>query len=318
MRLNFATYYKNKLKTNSLKTSMLPEPHKLTLAAIEDPLIIAIDPGTSSFGVAIGLADKKIPIGAFLITKEEGEADPKDFENNVCILFESFIKTAKIKEVIIESQFFGKYKNSTQVLKAFTKTITRLFEKSNIKVHSVAPQSWKKTFLADFKEMGYKMNQSNKNLVGARAREFFPPIVTTKMKDASDALGILHYYYVSLFSNSGLVKVVKSSNVSLTSSIYMAVSKVPKDMDKELEMWVESGKPMKREVKFFEYNNELSCERNIREVTNTSRDIFISVTEPTIALLKELIPRREYIGPLEPSTKLIVVGYRQNIPKGGS
>ena len=96
---------------------MLPEPHKLTLAAIEDPLIIAIDPGTSSFGVAIGLADKKIPIGAFLITKEEGEADPKDFENNVCILFESFIKTAKIKEVIIESQFFGKYKNSTQVLK---------------------------------------------------------------------------------------------------------------------------------------------------------------------------------------------------------
>ena len=59
VRLNFATYYKNKLKTNSLKTSMLPEPHKLTLAAIEDPLIIAIDPGTSSFGGAIGLADKK-------------------------------------------------------------------------------------------------------------------------------------------------------------------------------------------------------------------------------------------------------------------
>lgn len=300
----------------------VPPDFKLSLNGLENidyKFVIAIDPGTTCTGIVVGNNKIKDSINFGLLIERDSDLDisPDEFTEKVLYFLKNFIPSDKIETVLIESQYTGQYKASSRVLTQYAKRLESFYKKSGLRVISIAPNSWKKYLLEDYRGTGVDLRKSNKDLVKKEALSKFPFLIALKKQDICDAVGILNHYYTETFTGSSkIIKVSKSSAANFRHEIQGWLKPIysVEEFNENIERLKElSGNELVRKIQQFELNDNISVWRNIRELTSNSNDIFYSITTPTMQNLNAIIDYKHNFKILTKDTNILVVGYRSSL-----
>ena len=285
--------------------------------------VVAIDPGSSKLGFAIGLYDSKYPYVMALFKRDNARLEEKGesakFRENFREFFDDFMEMNydRIVEVTMESPFNNymgkKSKSSYAIIKAVYDDIKNISMRHGINLIPVKPQEWKSYFLRAYgervlsKEFGiYDVNltRSNKDLIFLVASTIFKDIKLSEegaISDACDALGILWFYYAHRSegedgSAENPYQVIKSMDRCYKHNIryrFMHFNNVNNYVEAVLRER-NSNTIDKWKSSFVVRNPQLSLEDNIRSMTTKYKtDIFIAKMEDTLKDIREILKRRE-------------------------
>ncbi len=282
-------------------------------------LVLGIDPGSNTTAISIGRADSKTVLMSLVLEKDLGprESTAEQFIQNITYFLDRMCKRNKVKAILAESQFINpKYKRSYRLLTTITDNIKAIANNNGTEYHSVAPTSWKKIYLANYP---YKdqinFTESNKKHISTMTCMYFPDFVLLHSEDAADSVGILYYYYETIYRAKGEIYQVRMDMPrEYSHGLFMLIMKVSKERDNVLNIYnatVKQPGNEDRDLVPFKITEELSLEDNLRSLTSTSNDVFCAYFKPYMGAMQEIFKNKNYIKELKSDTPLFVLGYRK-------
>lgn len=291
---------------------------------IDEETVMSIDPGTGILGFSIGYLNKKDPLFIGVLRKVKGHANESDTDQYTVKLVEVVMKmidSFNVRELIIEDQYLiPKYKTAYRRLTTLKDTIIGRCGLLGIKVTQVKPQEWKSIFLSDYKKKyNINMSQSNKEWIQRKTRDLYISAINLSEEDGTDAFGMLYFQYDRYFKEDDGVYIIKpglqkewSHNIK-----YMIGKTNKKDYENIFRMAEGLVKVHHRDaLRVVELDKTMDLEENIRSVTSTSNDIYITITSPFPKIMPDLMKERESIGTINSDSDLYVIFFREN-KKGG-
>lgn len=296
-----AEFEKNKL--NLAPTyCVLNEEQLIIDAPYLQPMVMAVDPGTTSMGITLGSLTE--PQWNYLTTyrfQRGSTEDASTFTSKFIELLKYMLKTFNIIELVIETQYDGteKYfskinKNNIDKLKTIRQMMEGTFRIHNLPVTSIVPNTWKADFLGPVKETyGIKrLNASNKEFVHQRCVEMFINYITLpKSTDSSDSIGILYCFFNKSLSQSkhrpdhmdakeivrgagqirnikGFVKkiVVLSNNTDIQHEIQKVVTEIDKEANRQNLALIP-----------IEFNHKMTVEENLRTALANNKAVYYGI-----------------------------------------
>ena len=302
--------YREPFKSTRTFTTGLPNFYDIFSELGDMPLVMAIDPGSLSMGLVIASMENGSVYYIANYKRNSTDSDRAEiFTHRVNTLLTRLLDVLNIKVVVLENQFI-KFKTSNRVLMSFSDSIKTLIINRGIQLIHVYPKEWQPLFLEEYaKFQGLNLNKIDKGIIHRRASELLPVFHTFGQTDASDAYGLLYYYFTLCKISDNLTKVNERMKVSYKHS-FTKYSGYFGDGSKANEMITELRKALCRSTHMIELTEELSIEENIRALTGLSNKIFFSVIKPTLRFMEEFYRLADGTMQINENTLLYLIFFR--------
>lgn len=264
----------------------------------EDPLVIAIDPGTNGCGLVVGSL-RKDSVNQYMYSlwfcreSEDNEYSAEVFTYKFVEMLDIILTQNNIGELLIEQQYYHGVKNYKNIatLQSFKESCVGIFKGYNIPTTEVNNKTWKSTFLKPYKELMNipNINSSNKDyLYKVCCEMFYGYTGYPKSTDTSDAVGIFYNYINNMtpkINYEGMpvkpIMPVKGTGKTYSSKLDTYIGRVP-NISKESTLKVKEladkvAKAQKVKSVPFIINTDMNLEDNLRYLLKESSDVFYTV-----------------------------------------
>lgn len=298
----------------------------------EGETVMAVDPGTNAMGIAIASADgSDFLIGVLKRVKtHKNESDTTQYIIKAAQVLGELASRMGVKHIQMEDQYLDpRYVKSYTTLTSLKDILKGTFLNRGMEVYLVKPQTWKASYLEDMKKKyNINLNKSNKDIVYDKVTKKYPRVHLISEEDATDAYGMLYYYFaINKTDEYGAINIVKDMEREQTHDIFFLIGRVTNKDNKEYDNDLKDisevlkkaeefkqafGRP---EVQKIFLTEELNIEQNVRSMSTKSNDVFVSIFNPYLKSMGEIMKERRKIGRLNPGTLLYIIALRTNLKR---